>query len=268
MRAHLIQLDVVWEDKPANFRRVLKLLDRAALPPAPGEMIVLPEMFDTGFSFNLEKTADRTGTTIRFLQALGKETGCFVVGARTTVDHEGKGRNRCPIINPAGELVDEYEKIHPFSYGEESKHFVGGTKLVTFDWTSPVEGKTPPQSMKVCPTICYDLRFPELYRHGLLAGAEVFTVIASWPAPRKVHRRALAIARAIENQAFVLCLNRAGSDPKFTYHGESFVVGPKGDVIAEAGGEECILSVQLDPGAVRSWRADFPAWKDIRLIGH
>jgi predicted amidohydrolase len=267
MRAHLIQLDVVWEDKQANYRRVLKLLDRAALPPAPGEMIVLPEMFDTGFSFNLEKTADRDFTTIRFLQALAKETGCFVVGARTTIGHEGKGRNRCPIINPAGELIDEYEKIHPFSYGEESKHFVGGSKLVTFDWTGGGDAARP-QTLKVCPTICYDLRFPELYRHGLLAGAEVFTVIASWPAPRKLHRRALAVARAIENQAFVLCLNRAGGDPKFTYQGESFAVGPKGDIIAEAGSEESILSVQLDPAALRSWRSDFPAWKDIRLIGH
>lgn len=267
MRAHLVQLDIVWEDKAANFRRLLKLLDRASLPPERGEMIVLPEMFDTGFSFNLDKTADRDGTTLRFLQALAKETGCFVVGARTTVGLDHKGRNRCPVIAPGGELIDEYEKIHPFSYGEESKHFTGGTRLVTFDWSSPTAEGRAAQTLKVCPTICYDLRFPELYRHGLLAGAEVFTVIASWPALRKVHRRALAVARAIENQAFVLCLNRAGSDPKFTYQGESFAVGPRGDVIAEAGIEESILSVRLDPGAVRAWRSEFPAWKDIRLIG-
>lgn len=249
----------MWEDRPANYRRVLKLLDRAE--PREGDLVVMPEMFDTGFSFKLETTADRDGQTLKFIQALAKETGTTVVGSRTVVGADARGRNRCTVAGPDGRVLCEYDKIHPFSHGKESEHFTGGEAVCTFDW---VRSDGP---MRVCPTICYDLRFPELFRLGMLAGAEVFTVIANWPVPRKVHRRALAVARAIENQAYVVCVNRAGNDPHLMYQGESFVVGPKGDVLAEAGVEESVLSVELPIEPLRAWRREFPAWKDIRLIG-
>src|SRR5690606_9236143 len=117
-----------------------------------------------------------------------------------------------------------------------------------------------------CPAVCYDLRFPELFRLGLKAGAEVFALGSNWPAPRESHRRILSIARAIENQALVLSVNRVGSDPALTYAGGTLAVGPKGDILGELGDTEDVLTVSLDLVALREWRNTFPAWRDTRLI--
>jgi predicted amidohydrolase len=174
--------------------------------------------------------------------------------------HCAKAHNRAVIIGPNGEPVAEYSKVHPFSYGRETEAFEGGRGVVTYDWRAGGE------SLRVCPAICYDLRFPELFRLGLKAGAEVFATQANWPASRAAHWRALLIARAIENQAYALGVNRAGRDPNLEYAGGSIAVGPRGDVIGELGPEEGVLSVDLNPGHVRSWRETFPAWKDLRLI--
>jgi omega-amidase len=272
MRAHLVQLDISWENKAANYRRVCRLLDRAKDLPAPGDLIVLPEMFDTGFSFNLEKTADTDSQTLKFLLSLASETKCTIVGSRTVVTSndkaEVKGKNRCTICAPTADgssaVLCEYDKIHPFTFGKEAQFFTGGSRIETF---TPPNTTSHTNSPTICPTICYDLRFPELFRLGLLKGAEVFTVIANWPAARAHHRRALTIARAIENQAIVLCVNRAGNDPTLSYQGGSLAVGPKGDIIAELSIEEAVLSVELDLAALRTWREQFTAWRDIKLIG-
>jgi predicted amidohydrolase len=260
MRAHLIQADTLWQDKRANHARIREMLTSAPARVRPGDLLVLPEMFDTGFSFALELTRDDDQTTLTFLRTLAKELSVTIVGARTTVGPEGKGRNCCPVITPDGTLACEYQKIHPFTFGREGEFFLGGDSVRTFAWNVGTESCT------VCPTICYDLRFPELFRLGMLAGAQLFTVIANWPAPRAMHRRALGIARAIENQAYVLCVNRAGSDPHLTYSGESFAVGPKGDILGELGPEPGVLSVEIDMNALRAWRETFPAWRDVRLI--
>ncbi len=267
MHAHLIQLDIAWEDRPANRRRARAMIDRLVQKGVlhAGDLVVLPEMFDTGFSFDLAKTADTDQGTFRFLIDEAQRRKVTLVGSRTVLGPEGKGRNRCTVVAPDGSIICEYDKVHPFSIGREGEHFLGGSRVGFFDWVGARGGGQ--ESVRVCPTICYDLRFPELFRAGLLGGAEVFTVIANWPQSRVGHRRALSVARAIENQAFVLCVNRAGSDPNLKYQGESFVVGPKGDILGELGHEEGVLTVDLDMGALRQWRADFPAWKDIKLLG-
>ena len=121
----------------------------------------------------------------------------------------------------------------------------------------------------VCPLVCYDLRFPELWRVAALAGAEVFTIGASWPEARQAHWRALLIARAIENQAYVVGVNRVGRDPSHQYRGGSMIVAPGGEIIAEAGREPTVVDAELDPEALRRWREEFPALQDVRpeLIG-
>jgi omega-amidase len=285
-KAHLVQLDLAWEDKLANYRRLLRLLTRAAI--SPGDVVVLPEMFDTGFSFNLEVTADTDQSTLQFLMALAKEAQVVLVGSRTVIRPtqaeepdpieiakggraEKPGRNRCTILDSHGEVIGEYDKVHPFSYGKEAEHFAGGSQVVVVDvaevsGASSAEAAAGSPAFRLCPTICYDLRFPELYRRGLLQGAEVFTVIANWPSSRAMHRKALTIARAIENQAIVLCVNRTGSDPHLSYFGESLAVGPKGDILGQAGPEETVLTVPLDVAAVTAWRREFPAWRDIKLL--
>ncbi|HSI35394.1 MAG TPA: nitrilase-related carbon-nitrogen hydrolase, partial [Tepidisphaeraceae bacterium] len=116
--------------------------------------------------------------------------------------------------------------------------------------------------LTVCPAVCYDLRFPEQFRAGVEAGAELFLVIANWPIKRENHWLTLLAARAIENQAYVLGVNRAGTDPTFTYGGRSILVDPHGVTRADAGIAESVLTADVDPTLVRQWRTDFPALRD------
>jgi omega-amidase len=272
MRAHLVQLDIAWEDKPANYAKVERLLDQAQGGVAPGDIILLPEMFDTGFSLNTEKTADKDGATLAFLQRVADDLGCTVQGGRTIHEcHCAKASNIMSIFGPGGAPLAEYRKIHPFSYGREPERFVGGSQIVTYRWQATAAPAAAPPllplpSLTVCPAICYDLRFPELFRQGLLQGAELIAIGACWPAARAAHWRALLIARAIENQSFVLGVNRTGDDPTLKYVGGSIAIGPKGDILGELGPEEAVLSVTIDPRQVADWRATFPAWKDARLL--
>ncbi len=259
MRCHLVQMEIAWEDPPANHQRVRDLLTGTTL--RRNDLVILPEMFDTGFSFNLDRTCDAEGRTLRFLSHLGATLGVYVHGSRTVRGPDGRGRNRATIIDSEGRVIAEYDKIHPFTYGKEAEYFTGGGEVVTYAWAAG-EARTT-----VCAAICYDLRFPELFRRGLLLGAEVYALGANWPRPRAFHRRALAVARAIENQAFVACVNRCGHDPNAEYDGASVVLGPRGEVLGELDDRESVLSVELDLGALREWRDRFPAWRDHRLLG-
>ncbi len=255
MKAHLVQLDIVWEDKAANRNRVKQLIEQTDL--AVGDLIVLPELFDVGFTLNTSIAHD-DGTTLAFLQSLADETACTVHGARALLPSDQRLAYNCATICQPGnaEPVCEYQKIHPFSFGRESESYTGGSTLGKYDWNA----------MHVCPVICYDLRFPELFRLGSKQGAEVFVYGANWPSPRQSHWRTLSIARAIENQAFVIAVNRCGNDPHLPYSGGSIVIDPKGEIIGELGDNEAVLSVEIDPGVARDWRTTFPALRDIKLI--
>jgi len=116
----------------------------------------------------------------------------------------------------------------------------------------------------VAPFICYDLRFPELFRMAVRQGAQLYVVIANWPASRVHHWVTLLQARAIENQAYVVGVNRCGSDPKVAYAGRSLVVSPRGVILADAGGGERVLSAELDLAALQAYRAEFPVLQDMR----
>jgi predicted amidohydrolase len=251
MQLHLVQYDIVWEDKPASHRRADALIDRAA--PSPGGLIVLPELGDTGFSFNLDAIVDDRSQT--WAAALAKRTGCWVQHGWAQRNDAGRGENIAGLFSPDGAALCEAHKLHPFSIGQEQKVFDGGDRL---QLAADVAGAM------VCPLTCYDLRFPEAFRKGALAGAEVFTVGASWPAKRSHHWRALAIARAIENQAIVAAVNRTGTDPTLTYVGGSLIVSHTGDVLAETDDAECVVSAEVDLKAVRAWRRTFPCLRDTR----
>ncbi len=254
MRAHLLQLDLVWEDHQANYRLVEDALDRAS--PDPGDFVLLPELFDTGFSFRTEKNADNESRTLRFLLALADDLGVTIQGSRTLRPCDCDMAFNCATVAAPGEtLLCEYRKIHPFTFGREPEFFTGGSDVLTCTWNG----------LTVCPAICYDLRFPELFRAGLKQGAQLFALGANWPSARQSHWRTLAIARAIENQAFVLACNRTGSDPHLHYAGGSIAIGPKGDILGELQDQPGTLSVEIDPQALHEWRATFPAWRDMRL---
>jgi len=262
MHAHLVQMDIVWEDQPANHAKVDWLLASASINA--GDLVVLPEMFDRGFSFDLAKTADSGGRTLDFLRNRARDKRLTVHGSRTVVGGDGRGRNRVTAVGPDGSVLVEYDKIHPFSLGvpSEADRFAAGDSVVTYPW-SDARGAA---LATVCPAICYDLRFPELFRIGMVQGAEVFAVGSNWPVNREFHRRTLSIARAIENQAFMLSVNRCGRDPSLEYPGGSLAISPRGDIIGELGGDEGVLSVPIDLDDLRRWRSVFPAWKDARLL--
>lgn len=272
MRAHLVQHDIAWEDKGASRRLALGALDPSRVEP--GDLVVFPEMFETGFSMRVERTCDADGAGAATFSTLARERRATVIGGVTALEADGRGRNRALAFGPDGSLLARYDKVHPFSFGREHERFSGGGAVATFRWggllraaaapgaTSP--GTTSDGGALVCPAICYDLRFPEIFRAGRGLGAEVFVVMANWPAERAAHWRALLIARAIENQAFVLGVNRVGADPNVKYAGGSIAVGPRGEVMEEAGAEVTTVRVALDFAVFREWRAKFPAWADAK----
>ena len=255
MQAHLVQLDIAWEDKQANYDRVRSLLDRT--PIAPSDLIVLPELFDVGFTLNTDIAIDHDGSTLRYLQTLANETGCTIHGSRAMPGNKTHAYNCATVCFPDSDApACEYHKAHPFSYGREAESYIGGNTLKHYDWNG----------LQICPAICYDLRFPELFRLGVKDGAQAFVYGANWPSPRQSHWRTLSIARAIENQAFVIAVNRCGNDPHLPYAGGSIAIDPKGTILGELEDLEGVLSVEIDPGIADEWRSTFPALRDIKLI--
>lgn len=262
MRVAAIQFNIAWEDKPANHAAIERLLDEANVPP--GTFVVLPELGDTGFSFNLDSIVD--GRSLAWATRVARDRSIAIQLGHAERGPDGRGRNCATMIDSQGAVVGQYQKVHPFSFGREVEHFSGGDHLLLIGLRVPRPESRP---ATVCPLVCYDLRFPELWRFATARGAEVFTLGASWPAARQQHWRALLIARAIENQAYVVGVNRVGSDPHLEYAGGSIIVSPQGEILAEAGDHPAVLQADLDMMALQDWRTTFPAISDIRppLIG-
>lgn len=172
----LVQLNCAWEDKPANFARVRSLVEAAK--PGAGSLIVLPEMFATGFSNNLSVTIEpEDGPTLDFLRDLADTHDCHVMAGLVTPGEGGKGRNQAVAVCPSGEVLARYTKMQPFSLGGETSCHEKGAAPVIFEW----------HGFRVAPLICYDLRFPEIAREAVRCGAEVLVYIASWPIKRQQH---------------------------------------------------------------------------------
>ena len=249
-----IQLDSVWEQPRANFEKVERLL--IAQTPPPGALVVLPEMFATGFSLDLAKTlGSESMETEAFLSELARRHRVNVIGGIVSRAPDGRGRNESVAFSPGGDLLARYLKQRPFSgAGEDAVHEAGG---------APVVFTLGP--WKIALLVCYDLRFPELFRAAAGRGADLFVVIAAWPVKRVDHWITLLRARAIENQAFVIGVNRCGSEPRFEYPGRSLAVNPHGEILADAGAGEGVMHAELDHSVVQAWRSEFPALRDARL---
>jgi predicted amidohydrolase len=253
MRVAGVQLDIAWEDKKANYAKVGGLVGAAKLPR--GTFVLLPEMFATGFSMNVAGIAENPGgETEIFLAGLAAEFGVTVCAGVVTRAADGRGLNQSVTFAPDRSLVARYSKIHPFSYGGETQHYAPGTEVLTY----------AADGVPVAPFVCYDLRFPEIFRNAAKRGAQLLTVMANWPEPREAHWLALLKARAIENQAFVIGVNRCGRDPKLAYSGRGQVIDPRGNVLADGGNAEGVFSAELDLASLAAYRKDFPALQDMR----
>jgi predicted amidohydrolase len=257
LHLYLLQTNIIWRDKPANFNKIKELLNTQEI--SAQSLILLPEMFATGFDVEYGGVAEgepsQPAESGRFLSELAMHYKCYVQGGVVTPSkQEGLRQNQIVTYNPQGVLCAVYTKLYPFSFGGEHKRFIAGRQPLVYQ----------AYDFKVAPFICYDLRFPEVFRHALLNGAELITLPANWPASRANHFKILLQARAIENQCFVAGINRCGSDKFLNYAGGSCVFAPDGTLLAEADDQECVLHVEIDKSKLTERRESFPVLNDIR----
>ncbi|MFD3582058.1 carbon-nitrogen family hydrolase [Streptomyces sp. NPDC058683] len=258
MRASLIQIDVNEGESVESRRQRVTALVREQ---TDADLVVLPELWTTG-AFAYEEFAAEAepleGPTYEAMAKAASDAGVWLhAGSIPERDPEGPLYNTALIFSPSGELAAAYRKIHRFGFDKGEAVLMGaGQELVTV--------RLPETTLGVA--TCYDLRFPELFRALVDAGAETMVVSAGWPERRRAHWTLLAQARAVENQAFVLACGTAGTHAGVPQAGHSIVVDPWGEVLAEAGAGEEILTVDLDPAKVAATREQFPALKD-RLLG-
>jgi len=248
MKVYGVQFDIVWEDQPANCRKIADLLAGAC--PEPASLVVLPEMCATGFTMN----ASAGAVTIETRTALARLAAEHSVYLITGLARREPDANEAVVFGPDGSEISRYRKQRPFSLGGEDAVYEAGTSHALFDW----------EECPVAPFICYDLRFPELFRPAVAAGAELVVVIASWPAKRIIHWVKLLQARAIENQCHVIGVNRVGDDPFNSHVGRSLIVDPMGEILADAGEREGVISATVDIAAQRTMREKLPFLRDMR----
>jgi omega-amidase len=249
-----LQMDIAFGDPNNNYRKAEKLIEEA-MKEKP-DIIVFPELWTTGYDLTrLEQIADKGAvTTISFLKNAAKKYKVHFVGGSVANHGETGVKNTLLIINKKGELVHSYSKLHLFKLMDEHLYLEAGEKEGLFE----LEGLT------FSGVICYDIRFPEWIRTHTAKGAEALFVVAEWPAARLSHWRALLIARAIENQCFVIACNRSGYDPNNEFAGHSMIIDPWGEVIAEAGASEELLSAEIELDLVKDIRKQIPIFEDRR----
>lgn len=249
----LFQYSPVWEDKDANMAKITRMMESLS---EEVDLIVFPEMTLTGFSMAPDAHAEYSdGRTFLFFSSIAKQYGVNVVAG---IIEKGKKKffNTLLFINREGELADKYRKIHPFTMGEEAKHYTGGFAYIN----------NATEDFHIGFSICYDLRFPELFRFMAIDKVEIFVNIANWPETRIEHYKTLCKARAIENQCFFVAVNRTGDDPKLKYTGNSSIFGPMGEEILMMGDEEAIGIAEVDLEYLEKTREAFPFLDDIKLI--
>jgi len=252
MKVAAIQHDIVWEDRDANLARYPDLVRGAAATGA--RLIVMTEMFSSGFSMNTELVAeDPDGPSAEMLRNLASEVDAWLC-ASIPMQHPGQDRphNTLCLVAPSG-ATHHYRKIHPFTYSTEPEHYDAGTDFLTVD----VEG------LRVSTFVCYDLRFADEF-WALAANTDLFVVPANWPATRRLHWQTLLKARAIENQAYVVGVNRVGEGGGLNYSGDSAIIDPLGETLAQGAIGEALLVADVDAEMVASVRKQFPFSADRR----
>jgi omega-amidase len=253
MRIVGVQYDIVWEDRAANFAVVRDLLVGARVQP--GDLIVLPEMFSTGFTMAVDRACEgEPASAEQFLSELAGTYKAYVMGGVARRLSAATGANQAVVCGPDGAVCCRYTKLHPFSPGGEHRHYPGGDGVRVCRW----------HQWTLAPFICYDVRFPEAFRRALGQGAELFVVIANFPKVRLDHWTTLLRARAIENQCFVVGVNRTGRDPHQQYAGHSCIVAPDGRVIADAGDAVGVLGAEIDYDALVGYRQRCRFLNDMR----
>lgn len=248
LKIALIQSELEWEDHGANLRRFHERIDQV---PAGVHLIVLPEMFSTGFSMNPEKMAQKMdGPAVSWMKARSRETRADIAGS-LIIEENGVYYNRLVWARPDGRL-DGYDKKHLFRYAGEEQVYAPGERHL----------QVTCHGWKIRPFICYDLRFPIWTRNlGNAYDAAIF--VANWPERRAPHWNALLKARAIENQCYVAGVNRVGVDGNGNrYQGDTSIIDPMGRLVACVSREEAVVTGVFSAAVLDRYRKNFPVWMD------
>lgn len=248
-----IQADLAWEDPEANRRALGPRVSAAA--DSGARLVVLPEMFPTGFSMDAARIAEeRGGATEQWMVERAAAHGITLVGSLACRVEGVPLPQNLGLVAHADGRVETYAKIHPFTFASEHEHYSPGQGALTVN----VDG------VRVSLVICYDLRFGELFA-TLADRTDLFCVIANWPQARREHWRTLLRARSIETLAYVLGVNRVGEGGKLAYSGDSSLHAPHGELLMEAApGAEAVVEGAIDPARVAEARAKFPVLGDRR----
>ena len=253
LKVSLGQMDVTLGDPGKNLAKVREMTAEAARRGS--QVVLFPELWSTGY--DLERVQDHATPigegVFAEVAGLAAEHSLYIIGSLLAAKGDGYA-NTAVVFSPQGELVGEYSKVHLFRLMEEDKYFLPGDEAHVFDlpW-----GKS-------ALAICYDLRFPELFRRYALAGAGIVFLPAEWPYPRLMHWQTLLRARAIENQFFMVACNRVGQSGDWSFFGHSAIYDPSGELMVGAGEEETLLTADIDLEAVDEVRRAITVFDDRR----
>ncbi len=250
MKVAAIQFDIAWEDPEANFASLRPQI--AAAVASGARMVVLPEMFACGFSMDTARIAEpQDGPSARFLREQAEAHGVWICGSIPERRAEGeRPYNTLLIAGPDG-AAHRYRKIHPFTFADEHLHYNAGREHLTLT----IDG------LRIAFFVCYDLRFADEF-WALAPEVDAYIVVANWPKRRRLHWSTLLRARAIENQAYVVGLNRVGLASNLEYSGDSAILDPWGETLVSAAADPTTLYAELDPAKVADARRKFPVLVD------
>lgn len=248
MKISIIQHAIVWAEPTTNTAHLTEMMKEV---PKDSDLIVLPEMFATGFAVQPGGVAEgEDGPTLTWMLSMAATRGCAIAGSVTVETGKAQFRNRFFFVKPDGS-VEYYDKHHLFTYGGENEHYTPGQERVVVEW----------RGVRFLLQVCYDLRFPLWSRNREDYDSAIY--VASWPTPRIDAWTALLRARAIENQCYVVGVNRVGNDLHCEYCGASVIIDPYGrDIAACERNKECIATAQLDMNRLSNFRQKFPVLKD------
>jgi len=256
LRLALLQMNIEAGFPDQNLDKLKSLLEEAMQGEVKPDVVMFPEMWNTGYALTeIEQLADPNGeATIAFLSEFSKQHGVYIVGGSIAEAKADGVYNTIYAFDREGNRIGDYSKIHLFRLMEEEKYLQAGEK----------QGRLVIEGEQAGMMICYDIRFPELARTLALGGAKLLFIPAEWPNPRLHHWRTLLMARAIENQMYVIACNRMGTSGETAFFGHSLVIDPWGEIVAEAGEEEGILWADIDLDLVSEVRSRIPVFEDRR----
>lgn len=246
LKITLLQMDIVWGNSEAN----AKAAEEAISANGGSDVYVLPEMWSTGFATEPKGIAEADCRSLEWMKGMASKTGAAIAGSVATEIAEGDYRNRFYFVKPDGE-VTFYDKHHLFTYGGEHHQYTAGNERTVVEY----------KGVRFMLRVCYDLRFPLWNRNNEEYDCALF--VASWPTPRVEAWRTLLRARAIENQCYVVGVNRVGTDPACQYCGGTAFIDPYGQTVEECErGMVQAITCEIDMDALEAFRAKFPVLKD------